>query len=452
MRKIATVLAVLVGLATPAWSDPPGRALFEAACATCHAAGGTGPVVAGQPGPYLARQMDDYRSGRRTDATMQAAAGRLTEAQQRDLVAYMASLPPPRPNGGAASPVGRDLARIGEWSAGVPACDKCHGSDGTGLPPQFPALAAQPVAYATSSLDAYRDGSRHNDPLGMMQHIAARLTDAEIAAVAQFYAAAPPAATRPADLPPDLFGIVVARGERMFDDTPAAAAPWSGNPLTCENCHLDRGRLKGSSPVWAMFGLYPQYRAKIKRVETLGQRIQDCFVYSMNGSKPPLDSDVIVGLESYIFWLSRGQPIGAKVDGHGYPGLVDPDRPPSPERGWAVYGAHCAFCHGADGAGTRVGARTPFPPLWGASSYNWGAGMTNVEIAAAFIAANMPFGLAGTLPDHDAWDVAAFIDSRPRPQDPHFTGDVAETARRFHPTGDYYGQRVDGILLGGQAP
>jgi thiosulfate dehydrogenase len=75
-----------------------------------------------------------------------------------------------------------------------------------------------------------------------------------------------------------------------------------------------------------------------------------------------------------------------------------------------------------------------------------------VATAAGFVHANMPLGLGSSLSETEAWDVAAFIDSRPRPQDPRFTGDLAATRAKFHADGDFYGQTVDGVLLGGGKP
>ncbi len=93
-----------------------------------------------------------------------------------------------------------------------------------------------------------------------------------------------------------------------------------------------------------------------------------------------------------------------------------------------------------------------FPPLWGANSYNWGAGIESVKTAAEFIHADMPLALAGSLTGQQAWDVAAFIDSQIRPQDPRFTGNVADTRKQFHDSPfSMYGQTVDGAVLGDPA-
>jgi len=79
----------------------------------------------------------------------------------------------------------------------------------------------------------------------------------------------------------------------------------------------------------------------------------------------------------------------------------------------------------------------------------FGAGLAELRNAAGFIAANMPQDRPGTLTTQQAWDVAAYIDGKPRPQDPRFTGSVAETRARYHDTGQSaYGKTVDGVLLG----
>ncbi len=104
---------------------------------------------------------------------------------------------------------------------------------------------------------------------------------------------------------------------------------------------------------------------------------------------------------------------------------------------------------GADGQGQSSGGKPVFPALWGARSFNWGAGMGDIRNAADFVKANMPLGLGGTLTDQEAWDVATFMDSHERPQDPRFTGSVQDTRAKFHDTPDsMYGREVNGRVLG----
>ena len=136
----------------------------------------------------------------------------------------------------------------------------------------------------------------------------------------------------------------------------------------------------------------------------------------------------------------------------GFAKLPEPEKEADGVRGQAVFQAHCALCHGANGQGQRVGDTQVFPPLWGPQSYNWGAGMHKVDTAAAFIQANLPLGQGGTLSVQDSWDVARFINGHERPQDPRFTGDVAETRAKFHNSQQsLYGTQVNGQLLGSKS-
>ena len=115
-----------------------------------------------------------------------------------------------------------------------------------------------------------------------------------------------------------------------------------------------------------------------------------------------------------------------------------------------MYTATCTVCHGATGQGSAFAGAQVIPALWGPQSYNWGAGMHTLDNAAAYVFANMPHGAAGTLSPQQAWDVAAWINSQPRPQDPRFTDTVEKTRELHHKQHAYefYGQTVDGITIG----
>jgi thiosulfate dehydrogenase len=192
--------------------------------------------------------------------------------------------------------------------------------------------------------------------------------------------------------------------------------------------------------MWASWVAYPAYRKKTKAVNTMIERVQGCFKYSMNaqasevGHAPAAESRTIHALMSYMYWLATGAPTGdKKMAGRGYPKLAETEQGFDPERGAAVYAENCAICHGANGEGGYAGEELVFPPLWGEKSYNWGAGMHKISTAANFIKANMPLGNFLTLSDQEAWDVAAFMNSHERPQDPRFTGDLAEGNHREVP-------------------
>lgn len=486
---------------SPAWAAVDGKTLATSgadgvpACAGCHGLQGEGnaagfPALAGQPAGYLSKQLHDLASGQRANAIMMPIAKGLSDAQIEALSVYYAGLPATG-DGGQRDDTGsgRELAVNGQWKDGMPACVACHGDGARGIPPHFPALAGQHAGYIESQLKAWKAGTRHNDADGVMAAIAKRLNDDQITAVATWLSALPansalPDAARPdpaparadagggyfqppllADLPDDHNGKAIRRGAAIFNHTHlnADSSPYVGNSQDCVNCHLNGGRRENAAPMWAAWVLYPKYRGKNHKINTMAERIQGCFTYSQNargskqGKAPEADSRLIADLQAYMYWEARGVPTGKKMKGQGYPTLPDPDKPFSPERGKALFASHCALCHGDNGQGTAMDGSTPgrdkdyaFPPLWGPYAYNWGAGMHRVNTAAAFIKANMPLGNAGTLSNQQAWDLAAYIDSKPRPQDPRYKGDLDATTRAFHGKRkiDYYGRTVDGQHLG----
>ena len=261
-----------------------------------------------------------------------------------------------------------------------------------------------------------------------------------------------PAGFRPppeSSMPQGEYGRMITLGEQIFTNTGKFAARFVGNDLSCANCHLDAGRKSNSAPLWASFIHYPAYRSKTGQVDTLASRIQGCFMYSMNGKAPKQDDEVVTALQTYAFWLATGAPVGTVVPGSGYPKLKKPPQAPDYARGEVVYAQNCALCHGADGLGQRSGDQQVFPPLWGARSFNWGAGMHQLGNAAGFIRANMPLGKGGTLSEQEAWDVAMFMNSHERPQDPRYAGSVAATRTKYHDSDDsMYGRTVNGHVLG----
>ncbi|MGB4347531.1 MAG: c-type cytochrome, partial [Burkholderiaceae bacterium] len=144
---------------------------------------------------------------------------------------------------------------------------------------------------------------------------------------------------------------------------------------------------------------------------------------SMAGKVLPLDSREMKAFVTYMHFLSKDVPTGGKVEGQGLPPFKAPNRRADTVAGSKVFQEKCASCHGAEGAGLRAGAPGSatgytFPPLWGNDSFNNGAGMSRVLFASAFIKTNMPLGAAHGQPqltDDEAFDVAAFMLSKPRP-------------------------------------
>lgn len=315
---------------------------------------------------------------------------------------------------------------------------------------QVPAAAATKSSLAASAIPATPQAAADEDSIAPAP---ANAASAHSDANGQ-----PAGITRAGFVPPDArqipdtpMGEVIRRGEQLFLQTATHAPGFVGNNLNCVNCHLDAGRRAQSAPLWGAYPLYPAYRSKTKQVDTFSERLRGCFTYSMNGKAPDPGDEVLVALEAYAYWMAQGAPVGKKLPGAGYGKVAAPAQAPDFVRGQTVFIAQCALCHGADGQGQRSGGVQVFPPLWGPRSYNWGAGMHQVDKAAAFIQANMPLGRGGSLSAQDAWDVSTYINSQERPQDPRFTQDVATTRAQFHNSPySLYGTTVNGKLLGNE--
>ena len=254
------------------------------------------------------------------------------------------------------------------------------------------------------------------------------------------------------ELPDNAYGKMVMDGYALFVDTKRQAPQFVGNGLNCTNCHLDQGRMANSAPLWGAYPMYPAYRKKNDKVNTFAERLQGCFQFSMNGGKPPAaDSREITALSTYAYWLSTKAPVGIELPGRGYPDVPAPAGGYNLARGAAVYKQQCAICHGDNGQGQKVGQDYIMRPLWGKDSYNWGAGMHRINTAASFIKHNMPLGKANSLSDEQAWDVAAFVNTHERPQDPRLIdGSIEKTRIKFHANDgvNVYGQTIEGVLVG----
>ena len=220
---------------------------------------------------------------------------------------------------------------------------------------------------------------------------------------------APPS---PETIPGDLRGEQIRLGYKMVVDTKEYGKRYVGNALNCTNCHLDAGLNPNAASYVGISVLYPEYRARAGRAMSLADRINECFERSMNGKALPPDSSKLAALVAYIDWLSQNVPRGSTVPWRGIP-RITPSHAPDPVNGQTVFAKKCAFCHGSDGQGTMAA-----PPVWGSRSYNIGAGMARVGVAASFIKANMPRGWGWSVTDDEAFDVAAYINSQPRPDFP----------------------------------
>jgi cytochrome c553 len=163
----------------------------QTVCAACHGADGNSaipvnPKLAGQHPEYLLKQLNNFKEGKRANAVMAPMVANLSADEMKDLAAYFATqkitLAKAKSNGAAS--LGEKIYRGGIAASGVPACASCHGANGAGIPKQFPRLAAQHSDYSLAQMRAFRLGERANAP--MMMVIAAKMTDAEMQAVADY--------------------------------------------------------------------------------------------------------------------------------------------------------------------------------------------------------------------------------------------------------------------------
>jgi cytochrome c553 len=193
LAAIFSVSAALAATTSLAAGDAAAGKTKAAACAACHGADGNSanpewPKLAGQHAPYLIKQLTNFKAGERNNAMMAPMAAPLSEQDMADIAAFFTSQTPAE---GKADPAlvaaGEKLFRGGNATTGVAACMGCHGPNGMGNPPaNFPRLSGQHAAYTVNQLKTFRSGERANDAGKMMQNIAARMTDAEMQAVASY--------------------------------------------------------------------------------------------------------------------------------------------------------------------------------------------------------------------------------------------------------------------------
>jgi cytochrome c553 len=162
-------------------------------CGACHTADGSrglpaNPILQGQHAEYLVKQLTEFKAGKRANPIMSGMAAALSEDDMKNVAAFYASK---QAKPGFAKD--KDLVLLGEkiYRGGivakqVPACAGCHSPTGAGIPAQFPRLAGQHADYAELQLTAFRAGTRANS--AQMTAIAARMSDKEIKAVADYVA------------------------------------------------------------------------------------------------------------------------------------------------------------------------------------------------------------------------------------------------------------------------
>lgn len=194
------------------------------------------------------------------------------------------------------------------------------------------------------------------------------------------------------------------------------------NGMNCQNCHLNAGKKNWGNNYSAVFSTYPKLRERSGAIESIYKRVSDCFERSLNGTAPDSSSKEYQAIYAYIKWLGKGVKKNEKPVGSGIEKLPFLDRAADPIKGKGVYITQCQSCHGIDGGGqlSQNEAYYVYPPLWGEHSYNNGAGLYRISNLAGYVKSNMPLNQAThadpKLTTEEAWDVAAYINSQPRPQ------------------------------------
>jgi thiosulfate dehydrogenase len=214
-------------------------------------------------------------------------------------------------------------------------------------------------------------------------------------------------------------------GKDLIDHTARYLGPKGivapiSNGMNCDNCHLDAGTKPFAANYRAVASTYPKFRNRSGTIESIEKRINDCLQRSLNGDTLDRNSLEMRAMVAYITSIGKDVPKGSKPDGVGLLDLPWMTRMADTLQGREHYMKYCASCHRPDGTGVKHenDVEWLYPPLWGDDSYNTAAGLFRISKFAGFIKANMPYGTSHENPvltDEQAWDIAAFVNSQPRP-------------------------------------
>jgi len=196
-KLLITMITVFAFLNTAqAQGDVEAGKNKSAVCAACHSADGNSasdsfPKLAGQHAPYLVKQLKEFKSGERENAIMAGMVASLTEQDMQDLAAYFAAqITTPETVSKDIANAAKKFYMGGDKNRAIPGCTACHGPRGNGLElANFPKIAGQHPAYLKAQLQNFRSGLRHNDPNGMMEDVAGKLSDADIELLSQYISA-----------------------------------------------------------------------------------------------------------------------------------------------------------------------------------------------------------------------------------------------------------------------
>lgn len=253
-------------------------------------------------------------------------------------------------------------------------------------------------------------------------------------------------------------GATEGYGKRLITQTSEYLGPDVADPkmrfmdgrLACASCHIGAGVEPGNLSLATAFNRYPRISPRSGGNETIQGRINGCMMRSMSGRSLAEDSPEMIAMVSYLRFLAEQDAASSMSHrkAHEPPPFQTPNRGADLKAGEEVFAKRCAACHGQDGAGLAAAPEMVhgfvFPPLWGPNSFNEGAGMHRVLTAARFIKARMPLGNPD-LNDAEALDVAAFINSKPRPEMKGLERDYPDLTKKPIDTG--YGPYADSFPI-----
>ena len=250
----------------------------------------------------------------------------------------------------------------------------------------------------------------------------------------------------------DARGDLIRYGRDLIANTskylgPKGSVARKSNGLNCQNCHIDAGTRPFGNSFSAVAATYPKYRERSGKIESVEFRVNECMERSLNGKKLDSLSLEMKGMVAYMKWLGQHVRKGTKPVGAGTEELPFMDRAANVELGKQVYIKRCQACHGREGEGkfNADSISYLFPPLWGPHSYNVSAGLYRLTRFAGYVKNSMPFGISHKNPqltNEEAWDVAAFVNSQPRP-DKRFKYDWPDIKTK--PVDYPYGPYADGF-------
>lgn len=241
-------------------------------------------------------------------------------------------------------------------------------------------------------------------------------------------------------IPNDEEGKLISYGRTLMIHTSKYFGPHGSilqitNGLNCQSCHLEAGTRPYGNNLAVTSTTYPKFSPRANKMISVADKVNECFSRSLNGAPIDTTSREMKAYLAYIRWLGKDIKKGNTFAGNG--GIVAPpfiNRAADPEQGRLVFEQFCVRCHGPEGKGQLAvdvlkdtmkqqgGTATAedlfyYPPVWGNQSYNAVATLYRLSKLAGFVKYNMPYPVSylnTVLTDEQAWDVAAFINSRDR--------------------------------------